>query len=467
MNSPEPAISPALKRGGFKRKLTWVILACFALALVVFVIWRLWLASAIHAQVAAIHKEGLPVDWKDLQHWPVALADDQNAALIFDRAFETAETNSCYRISRLDLPVRRAPFTNRYEVFECVRSNNAAMKIIYGITNAANCRYPINYMEGPVALLPHLAKLKNFAELFAGDALLKADQHDPAGAVQDIEASIKLSRSLDAEPLLLSQLVSVAVLAITTQSLERTLARTSLSDAQLSQLAEDLGEAEATNRFWTGMVGERASGGEMLRLLNDDPRAFVIMANKMSAEFEQTDVLPRYNNGLLIRCSGFWLRDRHFFLRAIETDIAAFAVPPPASLRFTNELNNIETNARKGFYMMSSMLLPAFSKVVIRDADVRAGLRTAIVGLALERWRAAHDQRIPDSLGELVPDFLPAIPADPYDGQPLRFKKLPKGCVVYSIGPNGQDDGGKERIYSIKVSLEERNRYDITFIIEK
>src|ERR1035441_3788064 len=32
---------------------------------------------------------------------------------------------------------------------------------------------------------------------------------------------------------------------------------------------------------------------------------------------------------------------------------------------------------------------------------------------------------------------------DPYDGKPLRYKKLtPKGYVVYSIGRNRVDDGG-------------------------
>jgi len=36
------------------------------------------------------------------------------------------------------------------------------------------------------------------------------------------------------------------------------------------------------------------------------------------------------------------------------------------------------------------------------------------------------------------------MPLDPFDGAPLRYKPLAKGYVVYSIGPDGHDDGGKE-----------------------
>jgi hypothetical protein len=61
----------------------------------------------------------------------------------------------------------------------------------------------------------------------------------------------------------------------------------------------------------------------------------------------------------------------------------------------------------------------------------------------------------------LVPKFLPAIPTDPFDGHSLRYKKLAKGYVVYSVGEDGKDDGG----------VEPRGGYgpgtDLTFIVER
>ena len=32
---------------------------------------------------------------------------------------------------------------------------------------------------------------------------------------------------------------------------------------------------------------------------------------------------------------------------------------------------------------------------------------------------------------------------DPFTGEPLHVKKTPQGWLVYSVGPNFQDDGGK------------------------
>jgi hypothetical protein len=63
--------------------------------------------------------------------------------------------------------------------------------------------------------------------------------------------------------------------------------------------------------------------------------------------------------------------------------------------------------------------------------------------VAVERWRLAKGA-LPDALGDLVPAHLDAIPTDPFDGKPFRYKRLAKGYVVYSVGENETDDGGVE-----------------------
>lgn len=70
-----------------------------------------------------------------------------------------------------------------------------------------------------------------------------------------------------------------------------------------------------------------------------------------------------------------------------------------------------------------------------------ADVRCTIAALAAERYRLATGNW-PASLADLVPKYLPAVPVDLFDRQPLRFKKDEEGVVVYSIGPDGQDDGG-------------------------
>ena len=49
---------------------------------------------------------------------------------------------------------------------------------------------------------------------------------------------------------------------------------------------------------------------------------------------------------------------------------------------------------------------------------------------------------LPATLEALVPDYLPAVPRDPFDGQPFRYSAEKR--IVYSVGENLTDDGGDE-----------------------
>jgi len=66
----------------------------------------------------------------------------------------------------------------------------------------------------------------------------------------------------------------------------------------------------------------------------------------------------------------------------------------------------------------------------------------AQTGIAIARYLARHG-RAPASLDELVPGQLLEIPLDPFDGQPLRYRADAEGALVYSLGADAHDDGGK------------------------
>jgi hypothetical protein len=104
------------------------------------------------------------------------------------------------------------------------------------------------------------------------------------------------------------------------------------------------------------------------------------------------------------------------------------------------------------------------SSAVTKEANNFAYLRTSITAIAVERFRLAHG-RLPENLNELVPQFLSAVPIDPFDGQPLRYHRLAKGYVIYSIGSDDHDDGGREKPADWKSS--DKTTYDITFTVER
>lgn len=88
--------------------------------------------------------------------------------------------------------------------------------------------------------------------------------------------------------------------------------------------------------------------------------------------------------------------------------------------------------------------LPTTVDLLIRVAartDARRRLERA--GIALYRHHL-KEGRFPETLGALVPDYLQAIPRDPYDGRPLRYRPGEADCLVYSVGPDGRDDAGQD-----------------------
>ena len=80
-------------------------------------------------------------------------------------------------------------------------------------------------------------------------------------------------------------------------------------------------------------------------------------------------------------------------------------------------------------------------KLAIRDAQLHGGLAQ----VAVERYRL-REGRLPESLDALVPEFLESVPTDPFDGQPMRYGVEGDGYRIHSVGPDGEDGGGVERI---------------------
>jgi len=89
--------------------------------------------------------------------------------------------------------------------------------------------------------------------------------------------------------------------------------------------------------------------------------------------------------------------------------------------------------------MFQRMLLPAtdgvFKKKCCAEADL-AAMRLVVACRLYQR----QEGRWPETLEALVPAYLPAVPADPFDGKPFRY--VPARGIVYSVGKDLKDSGG-------------------------
>lgn len=69
-------------------------------------------------------------------------------------------------------------------------------------------------------------------------------------------------------------------------------------------------------------------------------------------------------------------------------------------------------------------------------------MRLLIVELALRAYRCDQGKE-PGSLTELVPKYLHSLPTDPFSGKSLIYRTTGTNWLLYSLGPDHVDDGGK------------------------
>jgi hypothetical protein len=90
--------------------------------------------------------------------------------------------------------------------------------------------------------------------------------------------------------------------------------------------------------------------------------------------------------------------------------------------------------------VLASLLLPSLKADYESVTRVKAQIRSLRVLNALQSYAAAGSDAAP----KLTDLGLPVeTTTDPFNGEPLHVKKTPQGWLVYSVGENLRDDGGK------------------------
>lgn len=91
--------------------------------------------------------------------------------------------------------------------------------------------------------------------------------------------------------------------------------------------------------------------------------------------------------------------------------------------------------------------------------------RMAATALAIRLYELDHGHR-PETLDELVPDYLPSVPLDPMaEGEtPIGYLPHAERPILYSVDENGIDDGGRCQIYDD--GTVNRRKFDWPFFLD-
>lgn len=313
-------------------------------------------------------------------------------------------------------------------------------------------RYPIDLRSGFLTTLPHLAQTKLLAQACALRALVAIEDGKPQEAALAIEDGLLIHESLLPEPLWISQLVGMASLSITLDGVTDVLSAGPLPVDSLERLQRRLESFATTNRFAGAMAGELSC---MMEGFHGSP-----MDQARAWGF---GVGPGFGPGApagpqLIHATlmavysalGLNAADERFCLTTLGQAIDASRLPWPKARTAAPPITALlgETEGLAGVLkgrFKSRMFLPSLDNALTRDGVHLAKLRLGAAMLAIERFRASHEGRVPDRLDDLVPAYLSAVPEDPFDGKPIRYQRSPEGYTLHSVGTDLRDDDARTR----------------------
>lgn len=407
----------------------------------VYVVLTLITGWQLRQAYAAVTAAGRPAT--TAQIIPPKVPDTDNAALLYQsaalilKADKAGDKDSLHQLSDLAAAVL-APEADpkaAAELWMALQQPAAVTALAQLQEGAAKpaCRYELDYSKGAALLVPHLNDLRCCSRILAAAAVLQANHDNAAGAWENVAASLRLANALQTEPLLISQLVRIAQAGSALQALERVARQAPPSPAQAAQLDELLARLDDVKPLALAMDGERLLLGEWCYNL---PLS------------EQRTLLNIGDNGgtPALAALVFW----RLLAPLVQADHAAYIGLMLEQTRrceqpvYAPQGKPLETLFQEipRYCVMTRLLTPALGSCAKRFAEMQARVRLARLGLAIQEYRGARGVW-PASLAELSSPSAPEAAIDPFTGQPLHYRQQDGGVLLYSVGPDGQDDGGK------------------------
>jgi len=294
---------------------------------------------------------------------------------------------------------------------------------IVGCTESLRASLYLNYVEGLVLI--HEGKI-------------------PA-AIDNIEATLRLAAMLEKQHLLISQLVAASITSYAQASTWEILQSSTATEADYARLQKLWGQVDIAGaipqilrleRAWASTVfGEPTASRLYLKSASSPPAGLPRSWGEISAaaSFLTWDLFYRYS-------------DERQTLENYQQLIDATPKNPgigpwdPVTEVFEKQKAHL---ADAGISRLcTKQMFFSVQTALDRLISTQAAANLTFTALALQRFRLARGD-YPASLTELRPDFLAAIPNDPFDGRPLRYRRVNnQEFSLYSIGFDRTDDGG-------------------------
>lgn len=432
-----------------------------ALLLLLFVLFRISGGYKLKKWLQTLQSRGHPVTLEDLERSYSLPAGVTNAADVYLTAFSKYKKwdRDAMRgvpiAGGASMPARTEPLDapTRQIVNKFLSDNEQVLSLLHKAASIEHCRYPddLTKVSNPIRYWRY--DMGNDARVAAIllrlEALIASENKDFDKFRASISASLALARSLNG-PLMIHRSTHDTVMGYTYRSIERAINRTLLTDEQLLRLSALVKESDNDKGFKRALLTEQCLG----------LHKFIAPLPEVSKRIgEQENSLLR--KLIISRMLGLNSRHALDYIDLMQKSIDALELPAPDRLKAFEALRQSAPRNRQGRYIIRNVL------TLEKEIDRQARARVTLAALAVERYRLA-ERHLPQSLDNLVPAYMKAVPIDPFDGRSLRYRRLKTGFVVYSVNEDLSDNGGAE-INSKRPdpSGSKLLPWDITFIVER
>lgn len=391
-------------------------LLSLALLALAFVNWRAGIC--LEHQLQPLRQAGEPLSIADLT--PASASPERNATTYLRRALKSVEA----------LNKELSPLGQRYDDYydsddrHRVRLNQRGIDLIKSALAAYPDAVPLteqaanapdyipdhDYTLPPQPFLePYLQRVQQnraFARVLQYRADLLLARHERENSLQTGLTLLRLDRHFQREPMLIGYLVSVAVQSMAIDEIARALDDGPIPSELHEQIDAELAGFWQSQAFVATLKSERAYGIDSFRSFRG------------------------------LGLPGYFKRDECDYLKRMAAEIEIGAAPRYKSAAAVTRMN-ADT---EGAGPLTRNMLPALEAA--REAHLRSLARMQCLSVlnALTRQDGNEGTTQPSIDNLELPDH---VKIDPYNGQPLKIKRIETGWVVYSVGPNLTDDGGK------------------------
>ncbi len=390
-------------------------------------VW-LFQSSELEKRYAEMRAAGYPVTLAELNDYYALPADVEDNTELWLRAMRLSETtSSSVALENLpvvgyvsDIPPVGQPWAEHDFVVTYLDDLREVLTAIHEAADAGGgVRLPQDFEQGPLILLPNVQQIRRLARLLSLEMHLRAHDGDIAGAADSLRATFTVGKTLERDPVLVSFLVRVAVDGIAVADTTQLLNTVDLATADLQAIQEDLRRIEYVTDLHHAMVGEQTMG----LMYYDD--VTTLGFSPVAARF--------------LRIAAPAAKVKRFDL--MRDAVAATNVPWHEAFSSIRLAVRWKPNKMSLTDYLVEQALPAFEACFVAGGRATARVRSLDAAIAAELFRRDQGDW-PAVLNDLVPQYLPAVPIDPFDGKPLRYIVENTGFVIYSVGDDLVDDQG-------------------------